>query len=69
MDIRVVLFVLYTKDKRQIQDNQDEEVQIKYREQKKFRWTRGFPHPSRSALGPIQIPGIFLGGKAAWVWR
>ena len=31
-----VLCVLYSKDKRQSQDNQDKEVYINYREQKKF---------------------------------
>ena len=31
-----VLCVSYSKDKRQSQDNQDKEVQIKHREQKKL---------------------------------
>jgi hypothetical protein len=34
MNVCVVCYIV--KDKRQSQDNQDEEVQVKYREQKKF---------------------------------
>ena len=37
-----VLFVLYSKDKKQNQDSQDKEIQIKYREKKKSRRGNGF---------------------------
>jgi hypothetical protein len=38
------------------------------------RWGRDFEHPSRPALGPIQLPvnrvqGLFLRSKAAGSWR
>ena len=38
------------KDKRQSQDNQDREVQMKYREQKRISVGRDFPHPSRPLM-------------------
>ena len=44
-----VLCVLYSKDKRQSQDSQDKEVQIKYREQKTIPVVRDFLHSSRPA--------------------
>ena len=38
------------------------------------RWGRGFPHPSKPALGltqtPVQwVPSRYVGGKAAGAWR
>ena len=37
------------------------------------RWGRDFPHQSRTALGPNQLPinayRVFPGGKAAGAWR
>ena len=69
-----VLCVLYSKDKRHSQDNQDKEVvQMKYREQKNPRWCRwGFFPRLRTepcALGltqPLKMSTrIILGVKTA----
>ena len=50
------LCVLYSTDKRQSQDSQDEEaVQMKYREQKKKKYIY-IPVGARFSLGPTQSP-------------
>ena len=50
-----VLCVLYSKDERQSQDNQNREVQMKYREQKEIK-VGGEIFRTCPALGPTQPP-------------
>jgi hypothetical protein len=59
--------MFYSKDKRQSQENRDEVVQKKYREEK----IEDFSEPSRRALISTQpaiqwVPGFFTRGKKRW---
>ena len=71
-----VLFVLYSKDKRQKlgQSGQRSVDKAQRENKKKSRWWRDFLHPSRPALGstspPIEwISGLSSEGKEVGVWR
>ena len=72
MDVCVVCCT--TRKKRQSRDNQDKEVQIKYRQPKEISVGKDSSYTAEPALGPTQPPikwvlRVFSVGKAAGAWR